>query len=218
MVTEATGCPRKRVYSEKRGLRVVLIFEELCYSMREYKKDTPVKKNKKEKSKNWGVYQGNLVSKKPKEKESFNKEVVHNIEFCWDNKQNKQISKEKYLFYLELGVLLVNLGYFQWSDSLVASFQWIKNKEESKKKKKKRNSETRQELSEMKKTGRDWVKEEGSLTVSSQEGRVVWSTVLVKRSVLEEKPLCPLHQKRRGQVQVDLWVQRRKVKRFSFFW
>lgn len=104
--------------------------------MREYKKDRPVKKNKKEKSKNWGVYQGNLVSKKPKEKESFNKEVVHNIEFCWDNKQNKQISKEKYLFYLELGVLLVNLGYFQWSDSLVASFQWIKNKEESKKKKK----------------------------------------------------------------------------------
>jgi len=136
MVTEATGCPRKRVYSEKRGLRVVLIFEELCYSMREYKKDRPVKKNKKEKSKNWGVYQGNLVSKKPKEKESFNKEVVHNIEFCWDNKQNKQISKEKYLFYLELGVLLVNLGYFQWSDSLVASFQWIKNKEESKKKRK----------------------------------------------------------------------------------
>lgn len=42
----------------------------------------PVKKNKKEKSKNWGVYEGNLVSKKAKEKESFNKEVVHNIEFC----------------------------------------------------------------------------------------------------------------------------------------
>ena len=50
MVTEATGCPRKRVYSEKRGLRVVLIFEELCYSMREYKKDMPVKKNKKKRT------------------------------------------------------------------------------------------------------------------------------------------------------------------------
>lgn len=70
--------------------------------------------------------------------------MVHNIEFCWDNKQNKQISKEKHLFYLELGVLPVNLDYFQWCDSLVASFQWIKNKEESKKKKKE-DSETRQE-------------------------------------------------------------------------
>ena len=86
MVTKATGCPRKTVYSEKRGLRVALIFEELCYSMREYKKDRPVKKNKKEKSKNSGVYEGNLVSKKAKEKESFNKEVVYNIEFCRDNK------------------------------------------------------------------------------------------------------------------------------------
>lgn len=70
------------MYSEKIRLRVALIFEELCYSMKGYKKDRPVRKNKKEKSKNWGVYQGNLVSKKPKEKESFNKEVVHNIEFC----------------------------------------------------------------------------------------------------------------------------------------
>ena len=89
MVTEATGCPRKTVYSEKRGLRVALIFEELGYSMREYKKDRPVKKNKKEKSKNWGGYEGNLVSKKAKERESFNKEVVYNIEFCRDNKQKK---------------------------------------------------------------------------------------------------------------------------------
>lgn len=38
------------------------------------------------------------------------------------------------------------------------------------------------------------MKEEGSLIVSSQEGRVMWSTALVKRSVLEEKPLYPLHQ------------------------
>lgn len=66
----------------KEGWGVGLIFEGLCYSMTEYKKDRSVKKNEKEKSKKWGVYQENLVSKKDKEKDCFNKELVYNTEFC----------------------------------------------------------------------------------------------------------------------------------------
>lgn len=56
MVLKAMGCPRETLYSEKIRLVVGLTLEGLCYSMREKRKDRPIKEIEKEKLKELGVY------------------------------------------------------------------------------------------------------------------------------------------------------------------
>lgn len=48
MVLKAKGCPKQTLCSEKRGLGVGLTLEGLCYLMKEYRKDRPIKEIEKD--------------------------------------------------------------------------------------------------------------------------------------------------------------------------
>lgn len=82
MALKAIGCPKETLCSEKRGLGVRLTREGLCYLMREYRKERPIKETDKDKLKELEVYQENLVSKRGNGRKCFKKEVFHDIESC----------------------------------------------------------------------------------------------------------------------------------------